>query len=154
MSRPQDHPAFNPIGRFFPNTQYETAPFNFKYRNYEETFSFLVPEVNHRTVEFLLHRPGRDNAADIKKWAIEHIGREWDAARCLGIAIRTTPQGRLEIRLKFSVPWYWEEFEREVCERHGIPYRAKGSDASIGQDEAGPVSGNPPESGSISTVRG
>ena len=95
-----------------PNTKYETRPFNFKYEGGNESFSFLVPEVDHYTIQFLLKRPGRDTKADLIEYALQHIGRQWDRERCSGLAIRAV-NGRLEVRIQFRAPWYLEESNGE-----------------------------------------
>lgn len=93
--------------RFYTNTAYETEPFNFKWQDGRESFSFLVPKVSHSTIEFLLRRPGRDNKADLMDWAVAFIGREWDLSRCSNLAMRVV-DGRIEIRLRFEPPWWWQ----------------------------------------------
>lgn len=102
----------DPKIRLFINTPYETIPFNFKYKDGKESFSFLVPRICHTVVEFLLRRPMRDTKADLTQWAVDHVGRRWDRDRCCGFAMRTTAEGRIEVRLQFLAPWYLESYGR------------------------------------------
>lgn len=108
-------PSRGPSLHFYPNTIWETKPFNFKYRDGEESFSFLLPPDSVATVTRLL-QSGRQQ--HLKGFLLDRVQRGWDLYRCKAVAMRTTPEGQVEVRVKLGPPWYEVE-EDEPAGREG-----------------------------------
>lgn len=113
---------FNPYGIIQLGTPFEIIPFDFQHEEGNEMFSFLVPEVLEDRVHGILNgtidrvdaigipravMASRNAAEMLKCKALYWIGRELDRGRC-SIGFRIREDKRIEIRLKFGPPWWYE----------------------------------------------
>jgi hypothetical protein len=87
-------------------TQGQQFSIKFDPQTGEETISLWAPKDCQHILNWL---PEYDNPKDVLKvWSCAWIGRAADADRCTEVGMRVHDDGRIEIRLRFGPPWYWD----------------------------------------------
>lgn len=120
MKYPTD---FNPYGIIALGTPFELRPFNFVVEDGVEVFSIIVPEVREPTISRIaagtpdgidllaVPRTVSQNPTSLLCWHVcRWLGREYDVSRCT-IGVRVGDDSRIEIRLRFSPPWWWKDVD-------------------------------------------
>lgn len=76
-----------------------------------ETASLWVTPNRFMMFDYASTRP--DAKGLLAYFACCWIGRAADLHRCNGVAVRQHQDGRIEIRLRFDSPWYWNKVVHE-----------------------------------------
>lgn len=113
-------PTFNPYGVIAERTPFELRPFDFVFEDGVEIFSIIVPEVREPTVARiaagtpygidLLATPriAAENPTSLLLFnVLKWLRRECDFSRA-SFGMRVREDSRIEIRLKFGPPWWWQ----------------------------------------------
>lgn len=82
--------------------------FNHVFRDGKEYLSVFVTEDRIPLITAILKNSKDGDTTGIRRYACFYIGREFDIARCSGINMRKVGD-RIEIRLAFDPPWYFNQ---------------------------------------------